>query len=264
VNATPADTPGERASHGARRIGAAWRALGPEQRLAAVAALGLVVTMFLPWYHRSVTNTGPRGGHGSSNVNAFQAFTFVEGAILLIAAGVLILLFARAERRAFHLPGGDGTTVMAAGLWTTFLLIWRLFDQPSPSVAKGTSVDVGIQWGLFFAFVAAGMLVYAGHRMRAARRPEPPLHPRHPEPPPGEPVEVHIPDDRPHLDETKVMPRREPPTDEAPTRLAAQAGRAGRPAPPARPGLIRPRAVGESPGTGSSAAARAPSGRRRS
>jgi hypothetical protein len=208
--------PAERAAQGARRIGAAWRALHSEQRLAALAALGLLVSMFLPWYHRSFFNSRT-ARHGSDNLSALQAFSFVEGAILLIAVGVVLMLFARAERRAFHLPGGDGTIVMAAGLWTAFLLIWRLFDQPSPSVPHGTAVDVGIHWGIFFAFVAAGVLIYAGHRIRTTHRPEPPLHPRHPEPPPGEPVAVHIPDDRPHLDETEVIPHRDPPTEEAPT-----------------------------------------------
>jgi hypothetical protein len=34
---------------------------------------------------------------------------------------------------------------------------------------------VGIQWGFFLAFVAAGALTYAGWRMRATSVPEPPL-----------------------------------------------------------------------------------------
>jgi hypothetical protein len=218
VNATPADTPGERASQGARRIGAAWRALGPEQRLAAVAAVGLFFSMFLPWYEKSYFT--PNGTVRHDNVNAFGAFSFVEAAVLLVAAGVLAMLFARAERRAFHMPGGDGTIVLVAGGWAAALIVWRLFDKPGVSgSAKGATV--GLQWGIFIALLVAGVLAWTGARVRAARRPEPPLHPRHPEPPPGAPVEVHLPDDRPHLDETEVMPRREPPTEEAPTRPAA-------------------------------------------
>jgi hypothetical protein len=203
------------APQGLGRLGAAWRGLYADQRLAALAALGLFISMFLPWYHRSFFNSRT-ARHGSDNLSALQAFSFVEGAILLSVAGVLLLLFARGERRAFHLPGGDGLVLMAAGLWIIFLLIWRLFDQPSSSVPHGTAVDVGIHWGIFFAFLAAGALLYAGHRVRVTHRPEPPLHPRRPEPPPGEPVEVHIPDERPHLEETKVMPGREPPTEPVP------------------------------------------------
>src|SRR4051812_24219219 len=47
-NAPPAAA--VRAVGGVRRLRAAWRALAPEQRLVGFAALGLLVTMFLPWY----------------------------------------------------------------------------------------------------------------------------------------------------------------------------------------------------------------------
>jgi hypothetical protein len=174
---------------GVARVFRAWRALGPEQRLAAYAALALLLSMFLPWYEKNVI---PPGGHTLQNdsVSAFGVLTFVEAAVFLVAAGVLVLLFARAERRAFHLPGGDGTIIFIAGLWAALLLFYRVFDRPDVKGAGGT---VGIQWGFFVAFVAAGALAYAGQRLRAAHRPEPPLPyerpdsgeaPRSPAPPP--------------------------------------------------------------------------------
>jgi hypothetical protein len=70
----------------------------------------------------------------------------------------------------FHLPGGDGTVIFAAGLWATALIFYRVFDRPNVSGDAGT---VGIQWGFFIAFVAAGALAYAGQRIRASDRPEP-------------------------------------------------------------------------------------------
>ena len=63
-------------------------------------------------------------------MNAFQVFSFVEAAVLLVAVAVLYLLFARGERRSFQLPGGDGGVVLAAGLWAALLLVLRLFDKP--------------------------------------------------------------------------------------------------------------------------------------
>jgi hypothetical protein len=133
--------------------------------------------------------------------------------VLLVAAGVLFMLFARGERRAFHLPGGDGTIIFGAGAWVAALIVWRFFDKPG----VGGGVTIGLQWGIFVALLAAGILAWTGARLRAAHRPEPPLRPHRPEPGPGEPVEVHIPDDRPHLEETKVMPERdEPPTQPVP------------------------------------------------
>ena len=98
-------------------------------------------------------------------------FTFVEAAILLVAAGVLYLVWARSQNKGFHLPGGDGTVILAAGGWTLALLVWRLFDKPDVADRAAT---VGIQWGMFAALLAAGLLTAAGARVRAAHRPEPP------------------------------------------------------------------------------------------
>jgi hypothetical protein len=147
------------------RVTSAWRQLNADGRLAAIASLGLLVTMFLPWYQLTNKTLASR------NVSAVGDFSWVEAAVLLVAVAVLVLLFARAEGKAFHLPGGDGTVVMVAGGWAVVLLAWRAFDKPG--VEK--SVAVGLAWGFVFAFAAAGVLAYAGFRMRAAGRPEPPL-----------------------------------------------------------------------------------------
>jgi hypothetical protein len=165
--------------------------------MAAYAALGLLLSMFLPWYEKNVI---PPGGSRlqTDSVSAFGVLTFVEAAVFLVSAGVLVLLFARAERRAFHLPGGDGTVVFAAGLWAALLLFYRVFDRPDVSGSGGT---VGIQWGFFVAFVAAGALAFAGRRMRAAHRPEPPL--------PYEPPDYEPPDREPRKREPRERPSRE-------------------------------------------------------
>ncbi|MCW2952705.1 MAG: hypothetical protein JWQ48_1875, partial [Conexibacter sp.] len=157
------------------RIGRAWRSLERERQLAAAASVALFVSMFLPWYQQNAVVTGGRSQPlVSQNLSAFGVFSFVEAAVLLVAIAVLVLLFARAEQRAFHLPGGDGTIVMIAGGWAALLLVWRLFDKPGIA-EKGVAANVGIQWGIFFALAAAGTLTYAGTRIRALARPEPPL-----------------------------------------------------------------------------------------
>jgi len=144
------------------------RTLPPELRNAGIAAAALVVTVFLPWYEKSFAT---RGGFIKTNLNAFQAFSFIEVAVLLVALGVLFLVWARGQQKGFHLPGGDGTVIMAAGGWAVLLLVWRLFDKPSVSDPGAT---VGIQWGMFAALLAAGVLAATGARVRAAHRPEPP------------------------------------------------------------------------------------------
>lgn len=82
-----------------------WRRLGPEQRVAGVGAALLVVSTFGP-------------------------FSLVEAAVALTGVAVLALLKQRAEGKRFHLPFGDGTVVLAAGLWAALLIAVRIFDRP--------------------------------------------------------------------------------------------------------------------------------------
>ena len=128
-----------------RRVLRAFRLLNVEQKAAAVAALLLIVSTFGP-------------------------FSFVEGGEILIALGVLALLFARAEGKRFHLPFGDGTVIAAAGIWAGLLIVVRLFDRP-----LGQNL---------LALACAAILFLAGARERA-KRPADDLPPEAPRPPPA-------------------------------------------------------------------------------
>lgn len=142
--------------------------LAKELQLAALAAAALALSLVLPWYQKSVPQNGQIV---QGNVSALGVFTFVEAAILLVSVAVLFLVWARSQRRGFHLPGGDGVAITLAGGWAVLLLIWRMFDRPA---VQGVGVDLGIQWGLFVALICAAGLIAAGARVRAAHRPEPP------------------------------------------------------------------------------------------
>jgi hypothetical protein len=146
------------------------RELPPELRNAGIAAGALVLTLFLPWYTQSYVPEGARE-FVKRNVSAFGVFSFVEAAVLLVAAAVLFLIWARAEGKGFHLPGGDGTAIMLAGGWAVLLIVWRLFDKPN---APNPSEDYGLQWGIAAALAAAVALTVTGARVRAVHRPEPP------------------------------------------------------------------------------------------
>ena len=118
-----------------------WRRLNIEQRVAGVAALLLIVSTF------------------------GRAFSFVEVAEIVTGAGVLALLKTRADRKEFHLPFGDGTAIMAAGMWTAVLIAVRLLDRP-----LGQTV---------LSLACATVLMAAGARERA-KRPADDLPPREP------------------------------------------------------------------------------------
>ena len=154
-----------------------WQALAPDRRLAAMTAVGLFVTLFLPWYQETVIATGRAATleEKSAALTGWGAFSFVEAAVLLVAAGVVTLLYKRAQGRAFHLPGGDGGVITAAGVWASLLIIWRIFDKQGTQVTGPGATTSGVEWGIFVALGVAGLLAYAGSRIRAANQPEPPL-----------------------------------------------------------------------------------------
>lgn len=119
-----------RISEFTRGLPASWKLLGPEQRVAAVGSLLLIVSTFGP-------------------------FTFVEVAEIVTALGVLALLKRRADGALFHLPFGDGTAVAAAGAWSGLLILVRLFDRP-----LGQNL---------LALACAALVLLAGLRERAKR-----------------------------------------------------------------------------------------------
>ena len=144
-----------------RRALRAGHLLNFEQRVAAGAALLLIVSTFGP-------------------------FSFVELGEVLLAGGVLALLFARAEGKRFHLPFGDGTVIAAAGLWAGALIVARLFERP-----LGQNL---------LALACAAILFLAGARERAKRPAddlppdapgdEPVVHPHRPPRRPGAAAEA--------------------------------------------------------------------------
>jgi hypothetical protein len=142
--------------------------LPKELQLAAAAAIALVLSFVLPWYQKSLF---VQGNVVQSNVSALGAFSFVEAAILLVAVAVIFLVWARSQKKGFHLPGGDGVAIILAGGWAMLLLVYRLFDKPD---IQGAGATMGVQWGIFGAMLAAGALIAAGLRVKQIDAPEPP------------------------------------------------------------------------------------------
>ena len=116
-----------------RRLFRAARRVNIEQRVAAVGALLLILS-------------------------TLGDFSFVEAGLLLLAGGVLALLFARAEGMRFHLPFGDGPVIAGAGIWAGALVLAGLLDR-------------GVGQNIFGA-AGAALMFLAGARERAKRPPD--------------------------------------------------------------------------------------------
>jgi len=131
--------------------------LEQEQKIAAIAAIGFVVSLFTPWWQQP--------GKLQLTEAGVSHISFVELAILLISASVLLLLYRRAEGRVFHLPLSDGTLAAGAGAWCAFLLVYRMFDPPS--FEAGTRVlEYDPHWGMLVALACAALLFATGVRGR--------------------------------------------------------------------------------------------------
>jgi hypothetical protein len=132
------------------------RVLHPDQRLAAIAALGLIASMFVPWWRDPLTGL---------SYWAVNRFTFIELAIVMTAAAVLVLLYGRAEGRGFHLPLSDGTLAAAAGGWCCVLVLVRIVDPPT-RVLPDRTLDYDLRWGFLLALTGGVLLAVAGVRGR--------------------------------------------------------------------------------------------------
>jgi hypothetical protein len=162
-----------------RSAARSFQRLGFEQRLAGVGALLLLVSTFGP-------------------------FSFVEGAQVIVALAVLVLLRARADGKSFHLPFGDGAVMFAAGAWAGVLILVRLFDRP-----LGQNL---------LALLCAAILLFAGLREHVRAEPGD-LGERPGDEPPDDLMRRPAPGEAPDRARTRRMPADPPlrgPGDPAP------------------------------------------------
>lgn len=131
--------------------------LDPEQRLAAIAAIGMAVSLLTPWW-------GIPGKEHFSDAG-ISHLSFAELAMLLVCAALLLLLYRRIEARVFHLPLSDSTLAAIGGVWCCFLIVYRIFDRPGTAIGTNR-IDYDPHWGAFVALGFAFMLLVAGVRGR--------------------------------------------------------------------------------------------------
>jgi hypothetical protein len=92
-----------------------------------------------------------------------------------------------------------------------FLIFYRQLDKPDGRKEGLIQTSVGVQWGIFIAFLLGALLAYAGYRIRASHVPEPVTDDAPPEPqapPEGPPPDAS--GDSP----TVVARRRRPPGED--------------------------------------------------
>jgi hypothetical protein len=232
------------------RLHRTWRALDRPRRLSAWSALALLATLFLPWYSETVVATSARGVHIDRlqpltpvSVSGWGAFSWIEAVALLVALGVLALLFRRAEDHAARWPGTDGWAITAGGGFTCAVVIWAMFDKQGVSGAGRFVVSTGLDWGIFVALLSAAALAWAGTRIGADQAPPQPAQGGAPAgaPRPRTPRQRSAwrPADRPDWSdrpepEPERPPERHPPERHPPERAVGWLGARAPDPPPAR------------------------------
>jgi hypothetical protein len=168
----------------------------PGLTLAALGSIGLIISLWEPWYSFSFPASaldqveqsssqygvlGPLINQGAElirrlgtlHVTAWQAYTFVPAALLaagVVAGGLSLLTL---SGRASSVPG-VATKVGAAALAA---VVYRMIDRP------GNSDYFHIAWGMYLA-VGCSLAVVAGGAMAAAGEKVALVVPVTPEPPP--------------------------------------------------------------------------------
>jgi hypothetical protein len=135
-----------------------FRSLDSDERLAGVGALGLLVSLLLPWYGIPGSDGVVKTGLGS--------FGWIQLAIMVTIGAAFLLLYECSRGRVLPAPFREGTLLAACGGWAAVLVIFRMFDRPGFDVAGLPSPN--LRYGVFLGFAGACLLGFAGLRKRRA------------------------------------------------------------------------------------------------
>jgi uncharacterized membrane protein len=128
------------------------RRLRAGEWLAAVAGVGLIVALLLPWYK------------GTETLSGYEALSVVDILLTLLALLALAIPVLQATQDAPNKPVGAAVLTVVLGALGVLLVLFRLIDMP----ADGLSLEPGAWIGLLatVAIVAAGWLSLAAEYVR--------------------------------------------------------------------------------------------------
>lgn len=144
-----------------RRPGGGWTR--PGVRLAAIGALIVLASLFMPWY----------GVHVQAfqviSESAFGTFGGAVLALLLTTGAALYLAFRAAAGYVPPRPLSTGGVIIAAGVWSCALVGLLALDRPEQILGNH---DVDVHFGLFVGLGGALAMVVGGLRIRVRKSPQ--------------------------------------------------------------------------------------------
>jgi len=147
-------------------LGRDLRGLGGDERLAVIGVAAIAASLFLPWYGVPVANNLVQTGFG--------AFTWAEAAILLTGAATVFLALRVGGGYVPPRPLTEWALFVAAGTWIALILAYRMIERPELNFDLDIATverTYQVRYGIFVALAGAGIIVVAGIRHRAKRRP---------------------------------------------------------------------------------------------
>lgn len=137
--------------------------------IAALAGVGLLVSLGLDWYAARGRETG---------ISGFGAFDVIDLLLVFLAAAGIALAIIQATRDSPALPVAAAVLTIPAGILGTLLVLYRIVNEPGPD--EFVEVRAGAYLGLLAtaALTAGAWLSLADEHVRGVPPgPEPELRP---------------------------------------------------------------------------------------
>jgi hypothetical protein len=127
------------------------------EQIAGVAAVLLIIDMFLNWYSANLTSAlqaqADRFGI-DTNADAWQVFSTTDILIFITAVAALVMVGMRVMGRSASLPVSLPLVVALLGAFTTLVVLWRIINQP------GENEFVNVEYGAYLGLLLLIALTY--------------------------------------------------------------------------------------------------------
>jgi hypothetical protein len=140
------------------------RRLRAGEWIAAACGVGLLVSLWLPWYS-SAAPDGSRLSAYSQTLSAWESLAALDVILALIAASAVGLLIVTATQRVPAVPVALSVFVTMAGLLGVLLVLIRVLSAPDGAEGR--------EWGLWLALASAIGIVAGSLVAMRDERPSP-------------------------------------------------------------------------------------------
>jgi hypothetical protein len=127
------------------------------EQVAGVAAVLLIVDMFLNWYSANLNSAlqaqADRLGI-DTNADAWQVFSTTDILIFITAVAALVMVGMRVMGRSASLPVSLPLVVAVLGAFTALVVLWRIINQP------GENEFINVEYGAYLGLLLLIALTY--------------------------------------------------------------------------------------------------------